>query len=45
MKVYKLTLPIGSWYKPQLTQEDHILSDERVSDVAGNGLGINFKNI
>lgn len=41
MKVYKLTLPIGIWYKAQLTQEDHVLCDGRVSDVVGNALGMN----
>lgn len=40
---YKLALPIGSWYKPQLTQEDHILSGGRVSDVVGNLIERNKK--
>lgn len=34
-----------SWHKPQLTPEDHVLSDGRVSDVVGNGLGMDKKYI
>lgn len=34
-------MPITIWYKPELTQEEHVWSDGIVSDVVENALGMN----
>lgn len=37
----QIDLANRNWYKPQLTQEDHVLSNGRVSEIVGNSLVMN----